>query len=161
MSQSRPIMMPVSCIRVDAEELKRIEQRMKELFAALEEAHEMRLAESSSFYSPKIDISETSNDIRISVELPGVSQEDVDIFLTPHEVLIEGVKKQVKETTPASTHYCCERRFGRFKRTIKLHWTININESDADLRNGTLTIRIPKLADRRGNKVRIPIKEGI
>lgn len=156
MSNAVPKMMPAS-VRLESLELQRMKERTSRLFAAIEEAMEADSPDSFDSFSPAIDICEASDRVRISVELPGVPADQIELRVTAKEITIEGEKRHSSNTEKALTHYCCERSYGRFKRRIQLHWSVNIKETTAKLANGTLEISLPKLNDRRGKSVRIPI----
>ncbi len=146
-------------VRLENLELSRIKERTARLFAALEEALESESPNSFDSFSPAIDICESENSVRVSVELPGVLAEDISLMVSAKEVVIEGDKKQsVNSASKAISHYCCERSYGRFRRTLGLRWAINIKETSASLSGGTLHINLPKLEDRRGKLVKIPIE---
>ncbi len=158
MSNSVPNMIATPA-RLEQLELSRIKERTARLFAALEEALEYESPNSFDSFSPAIDICESETCVRVSVELPGVQAEDISLMVSAKEVVIEGDKKQsVNSASKALSHYCCERSYGRFKRTLRLRWAINLNETSASLAEGTLQINLPKLQDRRGKHVKIPIE---
>ncbi|HYK88246.1 MAG TPA: Hsp20/alpha crystallin family protein, partial [Acidobacteriota bacterium] len=54
-------------------------------------------------------------------------------------------------------YYCLERRYGRFDRSIPIHWVVDARAARASLERGVLTVKLPKLEDRRGQLVKIPI----
>jgi HSP20 family protein len=68
-------------------------------------------------------------------------------------------KKKRRAPRGAISHLCSERGFGAFARTVPLRWSVKTRGATAKLENGLLTVRLPKLADRRGAEFRIPIKE--
>ena len=92
------------------------------------------------------------------IELPGVKLEDMSLLATANEICIKGIKNHSANTEKAISHFCCERQYGRFSRRISLRWSINISETTAELKEGMLTIKMPKLIDRRGKSIQIPIK---
>lgn len=158
MSNALPNMI-ASSVRFESLELKRVKDRTARLFAALEEALESESPDSFDSFSPPIDIGESPDSVRVYVELPGVRASDICLSVSAKEVVIEGVKSHSVSTEQALSHYCCERSYGRFRRTLHLRWAVNVKDISASLQNGTLEIVLPKLEDRRGKPVRIPIKE--
>jgi len=158
MQNSRPKMIPVKDVRPETLELKRLKSRVERLFSALEEAIEVGSPDSFNSFSPTIDLCETAEAVRVSVEVPGVQPGNINLTVTAKDICIEGEKKHSQHTEKATSHLCCERQYGVFRRRINLRWAININETTAELKNGTLTIRLPKLTDRRGKSVRIPVE---
>lgn len=152
----RPKMIPTTDVSVEAAELRRLQTRVERLFSALEEALEIEAADTYSSFAPTIDLCETENSVIVAVEIPGVSAKEINLSVTAKDISIEGEKKHSR-TEKAISHFCCERQYGCFKRRINLRWAININETTAELNNGTLLITLPKLVDRRGKSVKIPI----
>ncbi|NNE65670.1 MAG: Hsp20/alpha crystallin family protein [Pyrinomonadaceae bacterium] len=157
MSKAVPKMIS-SSVRLENLELRRMKERTARLFAALEEAMDADPANSFDSFSPAVDICESAKAVHIYAELPGVEADKISLSVSAKEVTIEGDKLHSANTTKATSHYCCERTYGRFKRRVQLRWAVNINGTTASLTNGTLEIVLPKLEDRRGKPVRIPIE---
>jgi len=57
------------------------------------------------------------------------------------------------------SHLCSERSYGRFSRIVPLRWTVSVRDATAELANGMLLIRLPKIEDRRGVEFRISVKD--
>jgi HSP20 family protein len=146
-------------VRLESLELKRVKERTARLFAALEEALEAESPDLFDSFLPPVDIGEAPDSVRVYVELPGVKAEDICLSLTAEQVVIEGVKSHSVNTEKVVSHYCCERSYGRFRRVLQMRWAVNVKAASASLRNGTLEILLPKLDDRRGVAVRIPVTE--
>jgi HSP20 family molecular chaperone IbpA len=75
---------------------------------------------------------------------------------------VSGEKRKTRSqpTRRIIAHLCSERNYGRFNRIIPLQrWVISVHEATAELRNGVLTVHLPKLKDRRGAEFRVPVKE--
>ena len=158
MSQARQKMFSAVTVNYERTELKRLHQRVGRLFSALEDALEVEVSESFNTFSPAIDLCETPDAVIVSVELPGLEPADVNLTVTAKDICIEGDKKYSPNTQKAMSHFCCERQYGKFRRRINLRWAININETSAELKEGTLLINLPKLTERRGKAIKIPIK---
>ena len=148
-----------SSVRLERLELKRVKERTARLIAALEEAMDTDPQIGFDNFTPPMDIWESEKGVRAVLELPGVSEEDVEVFVSADSVVIEGEKKHSPEGVGSgSSHYCCERPYGKFKRRIRLHWAIDVNAVKAVLSDGTLAIYLPKLVDRRGKTIKIPVE---
>lgn len=158
MSQARPKMIPTSAVRTERFELRRLKEKLERLFSTLEEAIEIEASDSFNTFSPSVDLRENADAVVISIELPGVKPEDINLSVTSKDICIEGEKKHSGETDKAISHFCCERQYGKFSRRINLRWSININETRAELKEGTLSVHMPKLVDRRGKSINIPIE---
>ncbi|HST51321.1 MAG TPA: Hsp20/alpha crystallin family protein [Pyrinomonadaceae bacterium] len=141
----------------DRAELERLRGRVGRLFVALQEASEMVAGEAGAWLPPA-DLCESEGFVTISVELPGVRAEQVDVTLTNEQLKIRGRKRKGAPRGVIS-HLCSERSFGQFARTIPLRWPVRRDEATAELKDGVLTIRLPKIEDRRGVEQRIEVKE--
>jgi HSP20 family protein len=157
MSQARPKMIAANG-SLEKIELRRLYRKVERLFGALEEALESESSDYFDTFSPAVDLCENKEMVQVAVELPGVKSEDINLTVTAKDITIEGYKNHSPTTEKAISHFCCERQYGKFQRRIQLRWAININETTAELKDGTLKVTLPKLIDRRGKSVTIPIK---
>ncbi len=107
----------------------------------------------------RVDMSETDKELVVKVELPGMTEKDVDISITRNMLTISGEKKQEKEATEKGW-YRMERQYGSFSRTIPLPYEIDSEKVDAVYKNGVLTIRMPKLAAAQKASKTIQVKAG-
>jgi HSP20 family protein len=97
----------------------------------------------ASMFNPNIDVADNGKEIRITVELPGMDENDIDLSVTRDTLTIRGEKKDEKEEKNASYHRM-ERVYGLFSRTIPLPLEVNVDAAKADYKKGVLTINIPK-----------------
>ncbi|MDT7688691.1 MAG: hypothetical protein QOE46_1450 [Acidobacteriota bacterium] len=139
----------------DPTELERLRGRVGRLLLALQEASEMVAGESGAWLPP-VDLCESVECVTVSVELPGVKAEHVEVALTNDELRVRGRKRKGAPRGVIS-HLCSERSFGQFARTIPLRWPVRKDTATAELKNGVLTVRLPKLKDRRGGEHRIAV----
>jgi HSP20 family protein len=143
---------------LDPAEFDRLRGRVGRLLLALQEASEMVAGEAGAAWLPAVDLCESDACVTVSVELPGVRAEHVEVALKGDELRVRGRKRKGAPRGVIS-HLCSERSFGQFARTIKLRWPVRKDRATAELRDGVLTIRLPKLQDRRGAEHRIEVKE--
>jgi HSP20 family protein len=97
--------------------------------------------------------------IVVQVELPGVRAGDIKVGLTSTQLTVCGQKKKGAPRQRVLSHLCSERSYGPFSRTIPLRWTVSVREATAELRNGILLVRLPKLRDRRGAEFKVAVKD--
>jgi HSP20 family protein len=142
----------------DPAELERLRGRVGRLLLALQEASEMAAGESGAAWLPAVDLCESDSCVTVSVELPGVRAEQVEVALTNDELRVRGRKRKGAPRGVIS-HLCSERSFGQFARTILLRWPVRKDAATAELKDGVLTVRLPKLEDRRGAEHKIEVKE--
>jgi HSP20 family protein len=148
-------MRTVGLERVDAERLRR---RVWRLLAALQELADDAGAGPGA-WSPPVDLCESADCVVVRVELPGVEASEVELTLTNTALRIAGRKKR-RAPRGVISHLCSERAYGAFSRTVPLRWPLRTRGATARLEDGLLTVRLPKLPDRRGAEFKIPIKEG-
>jgi HSP20 family protein len=108
-------------------------------------------------FHPKIDVTETDKEIRISAELPGIDNKDIDVSLTKDSLTIKGEKKEEKEEKKKD-YYRMERSYGSFSRTIPMPVEIDTEKAKAQFKKGVLTVTLPKTAKAIKEKKKIQIK---
>ena len=142
----------------DRGELERLRSRVGRLFVALQEASEMAAGESGAAWLPAVDVCESDECLTVTMELPGVRAEQVEVALANGELRVRGRKRKSAPRAVIS-HLCSERSFGQFARAIPLRWPVRRDGATAELKDGLLTVRLPKLEDRRGVEHKIEVKE--
>jgi HSP20 family protein len=149
----------VGAVGLERLELQRLRDRVGRLFSALQEATEADDPLASGTWSPPVDLCEGENAINLRVELPGVPAEQIKIGLTNEQLRVWGEKKRRLSRQRITSHLCSERSYGRFNRLVPLRWSISVRDATAELRNGILIIRLPKIPDRRGKEFKVPVKD--
>ncbi|MEE4236659.1 MAG: Hsp20/alpha crystallin family protein [Anderseniella sp.] len=107
--------------------------------------------------SPRADLSETDKEIELTVELPGVEEEDIDISLAGEMLTVRGEKKSETEKKDKDYHVV-ERSYGMFERATRLPCPIDEDKIDAVFRNGVLKITLPKAPEAQTRSKKIAIK---
>jgi HSP20 family protein len=107
-------------------------------------------------FSPRVDVVETDKEIKISVELPGLEEKDIDVGLSQNVLTISGEKRQEKEEK-GHNYLRAERSYGSFRRSIPLPAEVDAGKTDAVFRKGVLTVTLPKTVKEQARK-RITIK---
>lgn len=101
-----------------------------------------------------IDVFQTSDEIILQAMVAGVRSEDLDISITQDMVTING-KRIRPHTVSAENFYYQELYWGNFSRSILLPQEVDAEEAQATMKNGLLTIRLPKLDKTKIQKLRI------
>lgn len=99
--------------------------------------------EGTTLLAPKLDVSETDKDIQLTVELPGLAENDVEVELLDEAIRIYGEKKDERETKDHNFHRT-ERTFGSFERVVPLPKPIQREGVVATFKNGVLHVVLPK-----------------
>jgi HSP20 family protein len=152
---------PARATGLERLELQRLRDRVGRLFAALQEATVADDPLASETWAPPVDLCETADAIVLQVELPGLTAEEIKIGATNTQLRIWGEKKRRATRNKIISHLCSERSYGRFCRIVPLRWTVSVQEASAEVANGMLTLRLPKIEDRRGVEFKIKVKDTI
>jgi len=139
-------------------EIARIQSEINRLFENLLELKEPG-DESGQTWMPTMDIVDGPESVTVLVELPGVPAGALDLRADGGDIIISGEKSQGIQAGEQSHYHCLERSFGRFQRVVSLNYPINTHKAIAELRNGLLRIDFPKVSNRRGGAVPIPVTE--
>ncbi|OGN08041.1 MAG: hypothetical protein A2750_01045 [Candidatus Yanofskybacteria bacterium RIFCSPHIGHO2_01_FULL_45_42] len=103
-----------------------------------------------------VDIFQTDNDIVIQSTIAGVDQEDLDISLSKDMVTIRGHRQPEYKLQPADYYYK-ELYWGPFSRSVILPMDVNVENAKASIKNGILTLRLPKLEKNKVTKLKVSI----
>lgn len=106
---------------------------------------------------PRADIAETDETLEVSIELPGLEQNEVDVSLTDSELIIKGEKKSERDENRKGYHLS-ERSYGSFYRTIPLPSGVDTDKVNAEFRNGVLTVTLPKTKEALSRVKKIAVK---
>ncbi|MGA1868006.1 MAG: Hsp20/alpha crystallin family protein [bacterium] len=120
-------------------------------------SHFGEFGERESTFTPRIDIKEGKKDIKISAEMPGMDEKDIDVTLSDDSLVIKGEKKREIEDNK-NGYYRMERSYGSFYRTIPLPDGIDKETAEASFKKGVLKITIPKTAKAIDSQKKIEIK---
>jgi HSP20 family protein len=113
---------------------------------------------STTGHVPPMDILEHPDGLELLVDLAGVPAASVHILARGSRLLITGEKRPPCACAPGSAAFhVAERTFGRFARAIPLRMAFNASAIRATLKHGELRIVVPRLEDRRGREIEIPI----
>jgi len=106
--------------------------------------------------SPPIDLLATPSAIIAKVALPGVRREDIDISVGDDVVTIHG-STEGEGKLAAAHHTHRELSHGRFSRTFRLPTAVSVEGARASLRDGLLTLALPKASEPTGTVATIPV----
>ena len=103
-------------------------------------------------WTPPVDLYETPSAYVLTAELAGLPRHAVDIHAEEHRIVIRGERT---DTTACDRYHQIERGHGRFSRTFALPEVIDVDAVTADLKDGLLTVTIPKAGDRGARRVSV------
>jgi HSP20 family protein len=108
-------------------------------------------------WTPYVDVAEREGQLTISVELPGVSLDDVSVALCSNVLIVRGLKREAEIAAQGVCYHCVERDYGKFYREIGLPWVADVGSTRAVLRHGILRITLHCMEERRGQTFEIPV----
>lgn len=103
---------------------------------------------------PAVNLKMNSEEAVVTAELPGVAQKDIRLSVMNNVLTIEGIRP----TEESKEGDCCHRRergAGEFKRTLELPFAVNADKISANLKNGVLTIRMPRREEDKPKSIQI------
>ena len=102
---------------------------------------------------PRVEVGDSDREIRITAEIPGMSEKDIELLVEDGLLTLRGERKS--ETEDKDRGYS-ERFYGRFERRIALPGGVDHAAAKADFKEGVLTVTMPKSEDAERGR-RIPI----
>ncbi|GAB4325108.1 MAG: Hsp20/alpha crystallin family protein [Candidatus Sumerlaeia bacterium] len=115
------------------------------------------LAEGAQWFKPNLDISATDKEYTLQVELPGISEKDVQVEVSGDTLKIWGEKKLEKEDK-GRDYYVVERSYGSFQRVLALPEDAKTDAIEARFKNGVMTITIPRIEAASQSSKKIEVK---
>ena len=106
---------------------------------------------------PKVDIYQTDSEVIVDAEVPGVSKENLQLYVDETSLRLSGQMKQSQEFKDEHV-YRSERHLGSFARTIPLPVEVKPDQARAEYKDGILSVRIPKKEPGMSNGRRIDIQ---
>jgi HSP20 family protein len=104
---------------------------------------------------PNVEVSDSNNQIKVTAEMPGLEEKDIEVLLEDGVLTLKGEKKS--ETEDKEKQFS-ERYYGRFERRIPLGAEVEDDQVNATFKNGVLTVTLPKTAKAQSQVKRITIK---
>jgi HSP20 family protein len=105
---------------------------------------------------PSVEVSQTDRAVKVTAELPGLEDKDIDLNIENNVLTLKGEKRT--ETEDKDRHYS-ERYYGRFERRLALPAEVDEEHAQATFKNGVLTVTLPKTDRARESTKRIPISK--
>lgn len=108
--------------------------------------------------SPPIDLIETKDCFKIEVEMPGMSEEDINVSFNENRLVIEGEKTTSKKDEKKD-YVSREIQYGRYERSISLPLSADIEKATASFKKGMLWVTIPKKMSSQSSSKNIKIEK--
>ena len=106
---------------------------------------------------PPLDVIETATTVEILLDLPGVAADDIQVVFGRGVLVIGGRKLPPGCEHGDAAFHLAERAFGSFARAVRLTGAFDAGRATATLSAGELRIVLPRIEERRGRELRIPV----
>lgn len=149
---------PVGTFRTQMETLHRDMDRLfDQMVGESTRSSFMPWAWGRDFAQPKIDETEDDKAFYVTIELPGMDEDDVDITMSGRLLTIRGEKKE-DEKEEGKDYYRRERRFGSFRRTLERPGEVDESKIEASFKKGVLRISLPRTKEAQARIKHIDVK---
>jgi HSP20 family protein len=109
----------------------------------------------TSGFVPELNVFETDTEFEVSVALPGMNKDDVEISYNAGVLTISGERK-LEKTEDGRKYHRIESRFGKFSRSLPLPGdVVNQEKITAKYENGVLNVTVPKVKEKAAKKIKI------
>lgn len=147
-------------------ELRRLQEDFAQLMGELERSWLPRMrtgepverwlkgpvAGTSELREPHMDVIEREDEIVVSVELPGVKKEDIDLTIADNVLRVKAKREEEVEKREENYLYR-ERTYRGYHRAIPLPVDVDADRAEATFKNGVLEVRLPKVAAEKVSKI--------
>lgn len=136
-----------------------LHREMNRLFDDVFRGFDARPAAFGSFSSsagwPSVEISETDKQVRVTAEVPGMNEKDIEVLLEDGVLTLRGEKRS--EIEDKERHFS-ERFYGHFERRVPVGHEVQDDKVDASFKDGILTVTLPKSAQAQSKVKRIAVR---
>lgn len=113
----------------------------------------------AEWLAPASEAAASEDSYRIAVELPGVEENDIDLSVENGLVTLKGEKRSEREER-GETWFFSERQYGSFSRSFRLPPDAEADKVDAHLKDGVLTVTVPKKVPEKPESAKVQIRRG-
>jgi HSP20 family protein len=148
----------MAILRIDPwRELAGVQGRMNQLFGELYGRRGDDDMLSRGEWMPPVDIYQNGNqELVLTVEVPGLSREDIDVRVEDNTLTIRGERRRNTEVKDEQYHRV-ERSYGSFTRSFALPNTVAGDKVSADYRDGGLTVKLPIREEAKPRKIQVQV----
>jgi HSP20 family protein len=110
--------------------------------------------------SPTLDVTEADGYVDVTMDIPGMKAENIDIQVHGNRLTISGERKEEKEEKGnGKSYHRIERHMGQFSRTVTLPCAVDQGKVEATYQNGVLKLHMPKTEEEKSHKIKVTEKK--
>ncbi len=118
--------------------------------------HQFSSNQSLHGWVPSVEVKENAEEIIVTAELAGLTQDDVNVTVQNGVLTISGEKRSERtEGGDKSSYHLRELHYGRFERSFSLPQSVSAEGVRASMTNGVLTVRLPKTASAKPRRIKV------
>ncbi len=114
-------------------------------------------AEAREGWTPRVDIHEDKDAVRLDADLPGMDPASVEISVEDDVLTLKGERKIERKVEANGGFHRTERLFGSFERRFTLPQTVNREKIDASYKDGVLHLTLPKREEVKPRKIQVAV----
>ena len=155
---------PLPVRREEADPFRDFQRQMNHLFedffgSRSPAERETGLDWAPAAFTPRVDVSETDTEVKVSAEFPGMDEKDITVELQDDVLTLRGEKKSEQEEKGKSWYHR-EQSWGSFCRSVELPAGVDAGKAKAIFKKGVLTFTAPKRPDEQAKHKTVPIQAG-
>ena len=159
MAETIPIKKTKSILEEVERLQNRITQRAYDIFRGSgspfgRELEDWLQAERELVWKPSLELEEKDNEFRLQIAVPGVEPKDIDIEVTPEDILVKAELHHEHKEERGVVH-ACEFNSGSLFRSIHLPKKIDADKVKAEFKNGVLSLKAPVAEEARAKRIRV------
>lgn len=104
---------------------------------------------------PALNVWEDGERFFVEAEVPGMKIEDIELLVVGHEMTVKGERKDARRQ--GAVYHRRERGVGTFTRTLRLPADVDTDKVEAAMRDGVLTITLPKAETAKARKIEVKV----
>lgn len=140
-------------------EVVSLQQRLNSLIHEQGRGSEGSTDVTAASFTPAVDVYEDEHRVVLSIEAPGVKQEDLDVQIEKNTLTVRGERKFEKDQKEQNFHRI-ERRYGSFYRSFSLPNTVDTENVQASYDAGVLRLELTKKAEAKPRQIKVNISSG-
>lgn len=110
----------------------------------------------ADWFTPASEASSKTKSYEITIELPGVDPDDVEVSVQDGVLVLKGEKRSSREEE-GDTYFFSERQYGAFSRSFRLPPDADGDAINADMKDGVLSVSIPKKVEKEAASKKVKI----
>jgi len=111
-------------------------------------------------FAPQFEVKETKDAFIFKADLPGVEEKNIEVSLTGNRLTVSGFREE-EDRHEGENFFAYERAFGNFTRAFTLPDGVDSEQVSADLKDGVLTLHVPKKPEHQPKKISIKVAEKV